>query len=111
MSHNITGAVGMAAIGLLIAFLNYVFSKKVLEKAPQKYSLITVARQILQVSFLAAVYFLGANTQLADPVYLLVGAVLGMTLPMFYFTKKLLLVNESTVNSVKEKEKGDETDG
>lgn len=97
------------ASGLLVAFVNYLFSKKVLIKAPQKYSLITVARQILQVGFLAIVYLIGTKTELADPVYLLVGAVIGMTVPMIFFTKKLLLVNDSVSTSKIEKEA--ETDG
>ena len=54
-------------------------------------------------------YFVGAKTDFADPTYLLVGAVLGMTLPMLYFTKQLLKVNESALNSKKEKE--DDIDG
>lgn len=74
MSYNIIGAVTAAVAGVLIAFVNYVFSKKVLIKAPEKYSLITVARQILQVGFLVIVYFVGEKTQLADPVYLLAEA-------------------------------------
>lgn len=102
MSHNIIGAFVTAVIGLLIAFINYSFSKKVLEKTPEKYALITVARQILQIGFLAIVYFVGTKTQVADVIYLLVGAVLGMTVPMFYFTKKLLTLNESFVKTKKE---------
>ena len=102
MSHNIIGAFVTAVIGLLIAFINYSFSKKVLEKAPDKYALITVVRQILQIGFLAIVYLIGAKIQVADVVYLLVGAVLGMTAPMFYFTKKLLTFNESLVKTKKE---------
>ena len=54
-------------------------------------------------------YFVGTKTDFADPTYLLVGAVLGMTLPMLYFTKQLLKVNESALNSKKEKE--DDIDG
>lgn len=109
MNHNILGAAVTAAAGLVVALANYLISKKVLLKAPQKYSLITVARQILQVGFLALVYFVGTKTDFDDPTYLLVGAVLGMTLPMLYFTKKLLQVNESALNSKKEKE--DDIDG
>ena len=104
MNHNIIGAVAAAFSGLVIAFVNYLISKKVLIKAPEKYSLVTVVRQILQVGFLALVYLIGTKTQLADPVYLLVGAVLGMTVPMLFFTKKLLNINGTTVISKKEKE-------
>ncbi|MBR5246574.1 MAG: hypothetical protein IKV25_04295 [Clostridia bacterium] len=102
MSHNIIGALVTAVIGMLIAFVNFSFSKKVLEKAPDKYALITVARQVLQIGFLAIVYFVGIKIQVADTMYLLVGAVLGMTLPMFYFTKKLLTINEAFVKTKKE---------
>ncbi len=102
MSHNIIGALVTAVIGFLIAFINYSFSKKTLEKAPEKFSLITVVRQILQIGYLAIVYFVGTKIQVADVVYLLVGAVSGMTIPMFYFTKKLLTFNESLVKTKKE---------
>ncbi len=109
MIRNIIGAAVALLLGLAIAFVNYLLSKKVLVKAPEKYSLITVARQILQIGFLALVYLIGTKTQIADPVYLLVGAVIGMTVPMFFFTKKLLVINGSTVTD--KNEKGDESDG
>jgi hypothetical protein len=109
MSHNIIGALTAAAIGFLIAFVNYLISKSVLVKAPQKYSFITVVRQIVQVGFLALVYFVVTKIQIVDSTYLLVGAVLGLTLPMFCFTKKLLLINEKNSSNTKEKEV--ETDG
>lgn len=109
MNHSVIGAVIAAIIGLLIAFLNYAFSKRVLIKAPEKYSLITVVRQILQVGYLAAAYFVGSKIEGVDPVYLMLGAVLGMTLPMLYFTKKLLSVNDMSAKNKKEKE--DEANG
>ncbi len=107
MKPNIIGVLIVATVGFLIAFVNYLFSKSVLKKAPEKYALITVVRQVLQIGFLIIVYLVGTKTQLADVVYLLVGAVLGMTVPMFYFTKKLLSFNE-TFNK---KEKEDDVNG
>lgn len=109
MNHNITGALITAAAGLFIAFANYLISERVLTKAPQKYSLVTVVRQALQIGFLVAVYLVGTRIDSVEITYLLVGAVVGMTLPMLYFTKKLLRVNEKA--SEAEKEKEDETDG
>ncbi len=96
-------------IGVAVAFVNYLLSKKVLIKTPEKYSFVTVARQILQIGFLALVYLIGTKAKIADPVYLLVGAVIGMTVPMFFFTKKLLVINGSTVTDKNERE--DESDG
>lgn len=109
MNQNIIGAVITAAIGLLIAFINYTLSKRVLIKSPERYSLITVARQLLQIGFLIVVYFVGEKTRLADPTYLLVGAVVGMTVPMLFFTKKLLDINSTATKNKTEKE--DEADG
>ncbi len=109
MNHSIIGAVVAALAGFLIAFANYIFSKKVLVKSPEKYALISVVRQILQVGFLIIVYFVGTKIETVNIIYLLVGAVLGMTLPMIYFTKQILLVNDSIAKSKKEKEV--ETDG
>lgn len=109
MNHNIIGAVITAVVGLLIAFINYTLSKRVLIKSPERYSLITVARQLLQIGFLVVVYFVGEKTQLADPTYLLVGAVIGMTVPMLFFTKKLLDINNTAAKNKTEKE--DEADG
>ena len=107
MIRDITGAAVAAAVGFFIAFLNYIISKKVLMKAPDKYSVTLIARQILQVGYLVAVYFVGSETQIAALIYLLVGAVIGMTVPMFFFTKKLLVLNDA----MKAKKKEDETDG
>lgn len=104
MNHNITGAVLAAAAGFIVAFVNYLISKTVLIKAPEKYSLITVARQILQIGFLAVVYLFATKIQLAEPAYPLVGAVVGMTVPMLFFTKKLLEINGSRITDKKEKE-------
>ena len=108
MNQNIIGAVVAAAVGVGIAFVNYLISKAVLAKSPDKYSITTVMRQIIQVGFLVIVYFAGEKTEY-DPIYLLIGAVLGITLPMFLFTKKLLSFNETLYR--KEKGKEEETDG
>ena len=106
MFSDIICAVIAAAVGFLIAFVNYIFSKKMLLKAPDKYSVTFVARQILQVAYLVLVYFIWSKTQIADLIYLLVGAVAGMTIPMFFFTKKLLAFNDAMKTK-----KEDETDG
>ncbi len=96
MNSDIAGAAVTAALGVLIAVVNYLLSRQVLLKAPDKYAFITVVRQMVQVGFLAAVYFIGARLEAADVTNLLVGAVIGMTVPMFFFTKKLLAVNNSS---------------
>ncbi len=100
MKPDIVGAAVAAGLGVLIAVINYLLSRQVLMKAPEKYAFITVTRQVIQIGFLVLVYFAGSRLTDADVTYLLVGAVLGMTVPMLYFTKKLLALND--------KEKGKE---
>ncbi len=93
MYADIIGVSVAIIVGFLVALTNFFLSKTVLTKAPEKYSLITVVRQVLQIGFLVVVYFIGEKIQEVNTIYLLVGAVVGMTVPMIYFTKKLLSVN------------------
>ncbi|MBQ7116604.1 MAG: hypothetical protein IJN88_00150 [Clostridia bacterium] len=103
MTHNIIGAVICALAGLLIAFGNYAFSRRVLEKSPDRLALATVGRQIIQVGYLIAVYLVGTRLTV-NPFYLLVGAAAGMTVPMLFFTKKLVSFNESLAVKAKKRE-------
>jgi hypothetical protein len=109
MLANISGAVVTAVAGFLIAFINYIFSKNILLKAPEKYFITSVIRQVLQVSFFVAVYFIGTKTQVADLIYLLAGAAVGMTIPMVFFIKKLLRINDGIKTN--KTEKGDDANG
>lgn len=105
MTAEIIGAVVAIIVGFLVALINYFLSKTVLEKAPEKFSLVTVGRQVLQIGFLVVVYFVGDKIEAVNTAYLLVGAVLGMTVPMVYFTKKLLSLNENlNKNKVKKED-------
>lgn len=94
MIPNIIGAVAAAAIGFLISFINYTFSKKALVNTPDKFPATFMVRQFLQVAYLVVVYFIGAKTAVAELMYLLIGAAVGMTVPTIFFTKKLLALNE-----------------
>ena len=89
MLPNIISMIVTIVAGVLIAFVNYTVSKHILIKAPDKYSFTVVIHQMLQIAFLAAVYFIASGMTGLNIVYPLVGSVLGMTAPMFFFTKKL----------------------
>ncbi len=102
---NIICALITGVVGVGIAFLNYLFSKRVLLKAPEKYSITTVLRQVIQVGFLVIIYFVFTKFfQQIDFIYPVVGAVAGMTIPMFIFTKKLITLNEQTTLKLKDEE-------
>ena len=103
MAHNILGAIICAAAGFFVAFLSYIISRKALENNPERFAVTTVLRQVVQIGYLIIVYF-SASAFKADVVFFLVGAALGMTVPMFFFTKKLLALNESLGRKNKDSE-------
>ena len=92
---NVFGAALVFCVGAAIAALNYAISKAVIKKHPDKYAVTPVVRQLIHVGFLVAVFFLGEYTPW-DRIWLLVGSCLGITLPMAYFTYRLVKVNDQT---------------
>ncbi len=106
MAYDIIGTVACTLIGLLIALLNYAISKKVLETHPEKLAVTTVLRQIIQIGYLITVYCVGSKLDISLTA-LLVGAVAGMTVPMLFFTKKLVSINQNLVT----KKEGEDENG
>ena len=92
MNHWITGAIITAAAGAGIAYVNYLLSRYMLKKKPDLLTALPVMRQCFNIAYLAAVYFLAPYTPW-DRIPLLVAAVIGITIPMFFFT--YLLVKQS----------------
>ena len=108
MNPDILGALIVAFSGLIIAFINYRISLYILTKMPNKYSFATIIRQVIQITFIVGVYFIGEALEL-NIIYLLIAAALGTTMPMFLFTKKLLKFNSKS--NKKQTEKEDDTNG
>ncbi|MBQ3137577.1 MAG: hypothetical protein IJB74_08880 [Clostridia bacterium] len=108
MAHNIIGALICALAGFIVALVNYLLSKRILETRPEKFAFSAVARQVIQIGYLVTVFFIGSRLTV-NLTFLLVGAVLGMTVPMIFFTKKLLSFNESA--QMKPKAGEEENDG
>ena len=103
MKANLIGAALTLALGILIAYLNYLLSAYMLKKHPQSYPSSMALRQIVQVLYFVAVFFVGEKSK-ADVVYLLIGAAVGITVPMFYFTSKLVKLNDALNKERKESE-------
>ena len=80
-------------LGAVIAYVNYIISKHLLKNKPDLYAAGQVIRQIIQIGYLVLLFTLGGYTPW-EPVWLLVGGVLGITIPMFYFTFKLVKLND-----------------
>ncbi len=95
MTSDIVGAVIAFTVGAIVSLINYILSKHMLIKNAEKYAFSTVLRQVIQVAYLVLLYFLSEKLLPYSTTYMLVGGVLGVTLPMFYFTHLLLKLNES----------------
>lgn len=105
---DILGAVITFALGVGISALDFLISKYFLEKNPDKFATTSVIKQLINVAFLVGVYMVSGYIHIGL-IYLLVGAVLGVTLPMLIFTRKLLKLNEALRRTPESKE--GETDG
>ncbi len=104
IADKITGAAIAFILGVLIAAGNYFFSRHMLKKRPENYASTQMVRQLLQIAYLVVLFFVGPYTPW-DRNWMLVGGCLGITLPMFFFTYKLVKLNESS------KRKEDHSDG
>lgn len=91
---NIFGAALAFAIGAAVAVLNYIFSRYVLIKRPSVYAGMQIVWQTLQIAYLGALVLFGGYTPW-DRLWLLVGGGFGLTLPMFWFTYRLVRLNDS----------------
>ena len=94
MDRNIIGAALAFCVGVAVAWVNFAVSRHVLRKNPEKYAGTTLVRQLIQVAYLVALFFLGAYTPW-DRNWLLIGGGIGVTLPMIFFTYYLVKLNDS----------------
>ena len=91
---NLFGAVLAFVTGAAIAAANYAFSRYVLKKHASQYAVLQIVRQLVQIAYLFALLVFGVYTPW-DRIWLLVGGALGITLPMFLFTYRLVKLNDS----------------
>ena len=91
---NILGVAFAFAIGAAIATLNYAFSRYVLTKRPSMYAGMQIVWQPVQIAYLGALVLFGGYTPW-NRFWLLVGGCLGITLPKFWFTYRLVKLNDS----------------
>ena len=92
MDHWLIGAALTFFAGAAVSYLNYCISLLVMRKKPDAYPMTSVIRQITNVAYRAAVYFITPYTP-GGLIPLLIGAALGSPLSIFFFT--YLLVKKS----------------
>ena len=106
MDHWLIGGILAAAVGVLLSWGNYLLSRMLLRKKPELLSMITLPRQIVNIAYLAIIYFLADKTPW-DLMPLLVGAAVGLTGAMFLFTRQLLKTMDGGTPQEKEREGDD----
>lgn len=89
MHHSAVGGLIAFVLGIGIALANHCLNLYAIKKSPQTVMLMSLPRQLIHILFLVALYFLAPMTPW-DHVPLLIGGVLGMTLPMIFLTRSLL---------------------
>ena len=94
MELDLIGAVIAFLAGVAVAAANFSLSKWIIKKHSEQFAISSIARQLIQLMFLFAVFLIAPYTRF-DEVFLLVGGALGVTLPSFYFTSRLVKLNDS----------------
>jgi len=94
MQSDFVGVVLAFAIGVAIATINYMLSRWILKKRPTWYALMQIVKQWIQIAYMIVLFVFGKYTPW-DPVWLLVGGTLGVTIPMFLYTYLLVKFNDS----------------
>lgn len=110
MSHWFFGFFFALLGGGAVATVNFLFSRAVLLKKPAVYASFTVVRQLLQIGYLVLLWFLAPKTPW-QVTPLLVGGVLGVTGPMFFFTARLSRLAAARPAEAREEEKEEEKNG
>lgn len=80
MEHIFPDAIVCCAGGVLVALLNFALTKRKMEKDPKGLPRFFIVRQGINIVYLGLVYLL-SNKISWDVMYMLIGAVLGLTLP------------------------------
>ena len=86
-------AIGAFAVGAVLAFVNSRISKSALKRGSGQLAGAFMARQIINVGYLFALFLLGVKSELGLSA-LLIGGALGVTLPSFLFTVMMLRTRE-----------------
>lgn len=88
MAQSLPGALLAMVLGIGVALLNYALTRSVLRKKPDRVAAFFSVRQIINVAYLAGVYFLSALLPWNRTVVLL-GAALGLTVPSMLLATRL----------------------
>ena len=111
MESPVVGGVLAFLGGCAVSFLNYFINARTLKKKPAALASVSVVRQLFSVGYLALVFFL-ARVLPWEPMPLLLGAAVGLTIPSILLAMRLAGVNDSMNKARSMKTgKGDDSNG
>ena len=107
MGSDLLGGALAFAVGAALAYGNFCITKNMLLKktGATGVSAVSVLRQVINVAYLVLVYFLAPKLP-CSMIALLVGAVLGLTIPMFLFTFRLTRLTKPVSGEQEETQDG-----
>jgi len=94
IEKNFIGALIAFLIGFIISAVNYAISKYILKKHTSKYPYLQFIRLPLQIGYLVVLYFCRGFVP-CSVNWLLIGGAMGITIPSFFFTYKLVKINDA----------------
>lgn len=83
-----------AAGGVAVAALNDLLLRTAIKRKRESIAAFYIARQMINVLYLAALYLLSRALGL-DAAAILAGGAIGITLPSIFFTKRLVRINDA----------------
>lgn len=109
MKESLPGIIAAFMGGAVLAWVNYRLTRKAAMGGVNNLTLIPLVRLGLSVGYLAAVFFAAPHTPW-DSTWLLLAAVLGLTVPMFIYTY-IILRQLNANGQTEEKKEGGDADG
>ena len=94
VNQSLLGGAAAFVFGALLALVNYLISRAVMRRKMSMFSSTAVIRQLINIGGLVALYFIAPHTPF-ETLPLVIGGVLGETLPMLFFTFLLLREGKS----------------
>ena len=94
MSFWLWGALISFLCGALIGYVNYLISRITVKKNSSVLYSLSFVRQLIQIGYLLLIYFISPYTPWSM-WGMLIGGAMGMTLPMIYYTARLVRLSDA----------------
>ena len=102
---NYAAAAAALLVGAAISFADYKILEFFISRKQSNPAVGSFVRQIINIAYIFLLYFIGKKTGL-DVRFLLIGGAIGITVPSFFFTARILKKQDSANGKDKEDNNG-----